>query len=59
MIQITKWIDIKERVWCKKGLIPIFEWLSNEKDNLELLTHKKCEIRTDKGHISLFRERLK
>ena len=41
MIQITKWIDIKERVWCKKGLIPIFEWLSNEKDNLELLTHKK------------------
>ena len=59
MIQITKWINVNEMIWYKNKLIPAFDWLTKEKVRLEKITHKKCEIRTDKGHIALFRERLK
>jgi hypothetical protein len=59
MIQITKWINVNEGIWYRGNLIPAFDWLTKEKVRLEKLTQKKCEIRTDKGHIALFRERLK
>lgn len=59
MIQITKWINVNERIWYRGNLIPAFDWLTKEKVRLEKLTQKKCEIRTDKGQIALFRERLK
>ena len=59
MIQITKWIRPDDKVWHKGKLVPAFDWLTKEKVRLEKLTQKKCEIRTDKGHIALFRERLK
>ena len=59
MIQITKWINVDERIWYKGSLIPAFDWLTKEQVRLEKLTHKKCEIRTDNGLIALFRERLK
>ena len=59
MIQITTWIEPNERVWHKNKLVPAFVWLEQLKVKLEKLTHKKCEIRTDKGKLALFRERLK
>ena len=59
MIQITKWIKANDMVWYKRKLISAIDWLSKEKNRLEKITHKKCEIRTDKGNVALFRERLK
>tara|TARA_R100001510_G_C7569294_1_gene146323 strand:+ start:384 stop:563 length:180 start_codon:yes stop_codon:yes gene_type:complete len=59
MIQITSWIELNEKVWHKGKPVPAFVWLEKLKVKLEKLTHKKCEIRTDKGKVALFRERLR
>ena len=59
MIQITSWIELNEKVWHKGKPVSAFVWLEILKNKLEKLTQKRCEIRTDKGKIALFRERLK
>ena len=59
MIQITKWIDPDDKVWHKNKLVPAFDWLTNLQVRLEKLTQKRVTIRTDKGKVALFRERLK
>ena len=59
MIQITKWINLHDKVWHKGKLVPAFDWLTDLQVRLEKLTHKRVTIRTDKGKVALFRERLK
>ena len=59
MIQITTWMEPSEKVWHKGNPVSAFLWLEKLKNKLEKLTHKKCEIRTDKGKVALFRERLR
>ena len=59
MIQITKWLDIDDEVWQDDKCMPALDWLKLEKKRLSMTTRKKCVIKTDKGKIALFRERIK
>ena len=59
MIRITKWLRLDEEVWHRNKSMSAFEWLQLEKDRLSKLTQKKCVIKTDKGKLALFRERIK
>ena len=59
MIQITKWLNIDEEVWHANKCMSIMEWLELEKKRLSTITQKKCVIKTDKGKLALFRERIK
>ena len=59
MIQITKWLNIDEEVWHADKCMPTLDWLKLEKKRISTTTQKKCVIKTDKGKVALFRERIK
>ena len=60
MIQITKWIDPDDRVYCQGRYISNREWLEHEKKIVEEKSGKKAFIMdSGDGSQALFREKIK
>ena len=60
MIQITKWINPDDKVYCQGKYISNREWLENEKKIVEEKSGKKTFIMdSGDGSQALFREKIK
>ena len=60
MIQITKWLNPKDRTWHKGTYITILEWLIIQKEHIANLTGKITTIRTNpEGAKAIFRKIIK